>query len=60
VVLGSCGSENFEKKKEASGFKKEISKRFDPLKTLSLSLMKKAMSYVVIGHDLGGLCLLLV
>jgi hypothetical protein len=55
VVLGSCGFENFEKRKGASGFKKKRTKRFDPLETSSLSFMKKAMSYVVIGHDLGGL-----
>jgi len=48
VVLGSCGSEDFEKKKEASGLKRKILERSDPLETSSLSLMKKAMSYV--GH----------
>jgi hypothetical protein len=48
VVLGSCGFEDFEKKKEASGFKRKILERSDPLETSSLSLMKKAMSYV--GH----------
>jgi hypothetical protein len=40
---------------KASGLKRERSKRFDPLETSSLSLMKKAMSYVVTGQSLGGL-----
>ncbi len=48
VVLGSCGSEDFEKKKEANGLKRKILERSDPLKTSNLSLMKKEMSYV--GH----------
>jgi hypothetical protein len=60
VVLGSCGSEDFEKKKEANGLKREISEQSNPLETSSLSLMKKAMSYVVTRQDLGGLWLLLV
>jgi hypothetical protein len=60
VVLSLCGSEDFEKKKEASGLKREISERPDPLETSSFSLMKKAMSYVVTRQDLGGLWLLLV
>jgi hypothetical protein len=34
-------------RREASGFKKMRSKRFDPLKTLSLSMMKKAISLLV-------------
>jgi hypothetical protein len=58
MVLGLCGFEDFEKKKEASGLTKERSKRFDPLETSSLSLMKKAMFYVVIGQDLGGFWLM--
>jgi hypothetical protein len=41
--------EDFEKKKEASGFKREKSKQFDPLETSSLSMMKKKVSYVVTG-----------
>ncbi len=48
MVLSSCGSEDFEKKKEASGLKRKILKRSNPLETSSLSLMKKGMSYV--GH----------
>ncbi len=60
MVLGSCGSEDFEKKKEANGLKREISEQSNPLETSSLSLMKKAMSYVVTRQDLGGLWLLLV
>jgi len=54
VVLSSCGSKDFEKKKEANGLKKARSKRFNPLETSSLSLMKKVVSYVVIRQDLGG------
>ncbi len=53
VVLSSCGSKDFEKK-EANGLKKARSKRFNPLETSSLSLMKKVVSYVVIRQDLGG------
>ncbi len=53
-----CGSEDFEKKKEANGLKKKRLERLDPLETSSLSLMKKSMSYVVIGQDLGGLWLM--
>jgi hypothetical protein len=47
VVLGSWGFEDFEKKKEASGFKRERLERFDPLETFNFFLMKKAMSYLV-------------
>ncbi len=48
MVLGSCGFEDFEKR-EANGFKRVRSERFDPLKTSSLSMMKKAVSYLVFG-----------
>jgi hypothetical protein len=58
MVLGLCGFEDFEKKKEASGLMRERSERFDPLETSSLSLMKKAMFYVVTGQDLGGFWLI--
>jgi hypothetical protein len=37
---------------------RERSKQFNPLETSSLSLMKKAMSYVVTGQILGGLWLM--
>jgi hypothetical protein len=49
VVLGLCGFKDFEKKKEANGLKRKILERFHPLETSSLSLMKKAVSYVVTG-----------
>jgi hypothetical protein len=54
VVLGLCGSKDFEKRK-ASGLKKMRSEQFDPLETSSLSMMKKVMSYLVFGQNLGGL-----
>jgi hypothetical protein len=59
VVLGSCGLKNLRRRKKASGFKRESSERFNPLETSSLSLMKKAMSYVI-GQNLGGLWFMLV
>jgi len=54
VVLGLCGLRTLRRWKKASGLKRERLERFDPLETSSLSLMKKAMSYVVIGQNLGG------
>ncbi len=49
VVLGLCGFEDFEKKKEANGLKRERLERSNPLQTSSLSMMKKVVSYVVTG-----------
>ncbi len=46
MVLGSCGSKDFEKR-EANGFKKVRLEQFDPLETSSLSMMKKVVSYLV-------------
>jgi hypothetical protein len=40
-------------RKKANGLKKMRSERFDPLKTSSLSMMKKAISLLVFGHNLG-------
>jgi hypothetical protein len=57
VVLGSYGLKNLRRRKKANGLKRR-SKQFDPLKTSSLSLMKKTMSYVVTGQNLGGLWLM--
>ncbi len=48
-------SEDFETTQKASGLKRERSKQSDLLEISSLSLMKKAMSYVVTGQALGGL-----
>jgi hypothetical protein len=41
-------------RREANGLKRVRSKRFDPLKTSSLSMMKKAVSLLVFGQNLGG------
>jgi hypothetical protein len=42
-------------RKEASGLKRVRSERFNPLKTSSLSMMKKAIFLLVSGHNLSGL-----
>ncbi len=55
MVLGLCGLKNLRRRKKASEFKKYRSKRSDLLETSSFSLMKKVVSYVVIGQNLGGL-----
>ncbi len=49
VVLALCGLKTLRRWKKANGLKKERLKRLDPLETSSLSLMKKVMSYVIIG-----------
>jgi hypothetical protein len=41
-------------RRKASGFKKVRSKRFNPLKTSSLSMMKNDVSLLVFGYNLGG------
>jgi hypothetical protein len=41
-------------RREASGFKRVKLERYDPLKTSSLFMMKKAVSLLVSGHNLGG------
>jgi hypothetical protein len=55
VVLGSCGSEDFENK-EASGFKRVKSERSNPLETSSLSMMENIVSYLVFGQNLVTSC----
>jgi len=40
VVMGSYGLKKLRRRRKASGFKKERSKRFDPLETSSLFLLK--------------------
>jgi hypothetical protein len=52
------GVKTLRRRKKASGLKRALLEKFDPLETLSLSLMKKAMSYVVTGQTLGGLWLM--
>jgi hypothetical protein len=42
--MGLCGLKTLRRRRKANGLKREISKRFDPLETSSLSLMKKAMA----------------
>jgi hypothetical protein len=42
VVLGSYGLKTLRRRRKASGLKRKISERFNPLKTSSLSLLKKA------------------
>jgi hypothetical protein len=49
------GLKDLRRKKKANGLKKKRLDRSDPLETSSLSLMKKVMSYVVTGHNFGGL-----
>jgi len=41
-------------RREADGLKRMRSERSDPLKTSSLSMMKKAISLLVSGQNLGG------
>jgi hypothetical protein len=41
-------------KREANGFKRVKLERYDPLKTSSLSTMKKAISLLISGHNLDG------
>ncbi len=41
-------------RREASGLKRLRSEQSDPLKTLSLSMMRKAISLLVSGQNLGG------
>ncbi len=41
-------------RREANGLKKVRSEQFDPLKTLSLSMMKNVVSLLVFGQNLGG------
>jgi hypothetical protein len=41
-------------KREANGFKRVRLVQFDPLKTSNLSMMKKAISLLVSGQNLGG------
>ncbi len=55
MVLGSCGSEDFENK-EASGFKRVKSERSNPLETSSLSMMENIVSYLVFGQNLVTSC----
>jgi hypothetical protein len=47
VVLGLCGVKILKRWKKANGLKKEKLELSNPLETLSISLMKKAVSYVV-------------
>jgi hypothetical protein len=47
VVMGLCGLKFLKRRKKASGFKRERSKWSNPLKSSSLSFMKKVVSYVV-------------
>jgi hypothetical protein len=59
--IWSCdlyGLEDFEKR--GNGLKRVKSEQFDPLKTSSLSMMKKAVSLLVSGQNLGGYWLGLV
>jgi hypothetical protein len=44
-------------KRKVSGLKRVRSKQYDPLKTSSLFMMKKAISLLVFGKNLGGHCL---
>jgi hypothetical protein len=41
-------------RRETSGLKRVRSKRSDPLKTSSLSMMKKVVFLLVFGQNLGG------
>jgi hypothetical protein len=41
-------------KREVSGFKKARSKRFEPLNTSRFSMMKKVISLLDFGQNLGG------
>jgi len=45
-------------RRKAIGLKKVRSKQSDPWKTSSLSMMKKAVSLLVCGQNLGGLWLM--
>ncbi len=47
-------------RREVSGLKRVKSERFDPLETSSLFMMKKAISLLVSGRNLGGHWLRLV
>jgi hypothetical protein len=40
-------------RREANGFKRMRSMRFDPLETSNLSMMKKVVSLLVYGRNLG-------
>jgi len=59
VVLGLCGLKILRHERRSMG-SRERSEQSNPLKISNLSLMKKAVSYVTIGQNLGGLWLMLV